>query len=316
MWRKWAAPRPSALCRCRFSKRAAKVSQRMSNCASNETAAKPGAASKEAASGFTLAELCICCAAEAFRGDGEALVTSIGLVPRLGAGLAKLTFAPGLMMNDGEAYLVSEPVPVGPRGDYRPKLEGRANYERVFNILYRGKRHAMITPVQVDRFGQTNLSTIGDYAKPKAALLGVRGLPGNTVNNANSLFLPNHGKRTLVAGEVDMVSGIGYNPARWPGGKKPRFLDLRRIITNLAVLDFRGPNHRIRILSLHPGVSLQEVRDNTGFALAVAEGCGATPAPTEQQLRLIRERLDPRNLRAGAIPGNPPGIRSDAQSAA
>ena len=266
-------------------------------------------------SGFTLAELCICCAAEAFRGDGEALATSIGLVPRLGAGLAKLSFAPGLMMNDGEAYLVSAPVPVGPRDGYRPKIEGRANYERVFNILYRGKRHAMITPVQVDRFGQTNLSAIGGYAKPKAALLGVRGLPGNTLNNANSLFFPNHSKRTFVAGEVDMVSGIGYNPARWPDGKMPRFLDLRRIITNLAVMDFRGPSHRIRILSLHPGVSLQEVRDNTGFELAVAEGLATTPAPTEAQLRLIRERLDPHNLRASAIPGNPPGIRDDAPSA-
>ena len=259
-------------------------------------------------SGFTLAELCICCAAEAFRDDGEALATSIGLVPRLGAGLAKLSFAPGLMITDGEAYLVSEPVPVGPRGSYRPKIEGLMTYERVFDLIYRGKRHAMVTPVQLDRFGQMNISVVGDYAKPKAALLGVRGYPGNTVSNANSMFIPNHGKRTLVAGEVDMVGGVGYNPARWPGGIKPKFLDLRRIISNLAVMDFQGPNNQVRVISLHPGVSFEEVQDNTGFELAAADGLTTTPAPTDAQLRIIRERLDPHDLRATVLPGNPPGV--------
>ena len=262
--------------------------------------------------GCTLAELCICCAAEAFRGDGEVLATSIGLVPRLGAGLAKLTFEPGLMITDGEAYLVAEPVPVGPRGSYRPKVEGLMTYERVFDLIYKGRRHAMVTPVQVDRFGQMNISVIGDYRKPKTALLGVRGYPGNTISNANSMFLPNHGKRAFVAGEVDMVGGIGYNPARWPGGKrkkKPGFLDLRRIVTNLAVMDFQGPNHAIRVRSLHPGVSFDEVQDNTGFELAAAEGLSTTRAPTDEQLKLIRERLDPHDLRAGAIPGNPPAMR-------
>ena len=260
-------------------------------------------------SGYSLAELCICSAAEAFRGDGEVLATSIGLVPRLGAGLAKLTFEPGLMITDGEAYLVREPVPVGPRGDYRPKIEGLMTYERVFDLIYKGKRHAMVTPVQVDRFGQMNISIIGDYERPKTALLGVRGYPGNTISNVNSMFLPQHTTRAFVAGEVDMVGGIGYNPARWPGGRKPPFLDLRRIVTNLAVMDFQGPNHAIRVTSLHPGVRFDEVQENTGFELAAAPGLSTTPAPTAAQLKLIRERLDPHDLRAGVIPGNPPGER-------
>ena len=260
-------------------------------------------------SGYSLAELCICSAAEAFRGDGEVLATSIGLVPRLGAGLAKLTFEPGLMITDGEAYLVREPVPVGPRGDYRPKIEGLMTYERVFDLIYKGKRHVMVTPVQVDRFGQMNISIIGDYERPKTALLGVRGYPGNTINNANSMFLPQHTKRAFVADEVDMVGGIGYNPARWPNGRKPEHLDLRRIVTNLAVMDFKGPNHAIRVISLHPGVGFDEVQESTGFELASAPGLSTTPVPTDEQLKLIRERLDPQDLRAGVIPGNPPGER-------
>ena len=249
----------------------------------------------------SLAELCICAAAEAFRGDGERLITSIGLVPRLAASLAKSTFEPGLMMTEGEAYLVSEPVPVGPRGDYSPKIEGLMTYERVFDLIYKGRRHALVTPVQIDRFGQMNISVIGDYARPRTALLGVRGYPGNTISNANSMFVPSHDTRTFVSGEVDMVAGIGYNPARWPNGRKPAHLDLRRIVSNLAVMDFGGKDHAIRVVSLHPGVTFEEVQDNTGFALERSQALGETPAPSEEQLAVIA-RLDPHGLRKSVFP--------------
>ena len=258
---------------------------------------------------YSLAELCISASAEAFRGDGERLITSIGLVPRLAASLAKSTFEPGLMMTEGEAYLVSEPVPVGPRGDYQPRIEGLMTYERVFDIIYKGKRHAMVTPVQVDRYGQMNISVIGDYARPRAALLGVRGYPGNTISNANSMFVPSHDRRTFVEGEVDMVGGIGYNPARWPNGKKPEFLDLRRIVSNLAVMDFQGSNNAVRVISLHPGATFEEVQDNTGFALERTEHLAETPAPNDAQLQAI-QRLDPHNLRTGIFKDNPPGRRT------
>ncbi len=255
---------------------------------------------------FSLAELCICASAETFRGDGELMVTSIGLVPRLAASLAKATFEPGLMMTEGEAFLVAEPVPVGPRGDYRPRIEGLMTYERVFDIIARGKRHAMVTPVQVDRFGQMNISLVGDYDRPKTALLGVRGYPGNTILNSNSMFVPSHDTRTFVEGEVDMVGGIGYNPDRWPGGKEPPFLDLRRIVSNLAVMDFGGDDHSIRVISLHPGVSFEEVQDNTGFPLQRIEGLDETTAPTSEQLAVLAQ-LDPHNLRATVFKDNPPG---------
>ncbi len=260
-------------------------------------------------SDYTLAELCICAAAEAFRGEGENLATSIGLVPRLAAGLAKLTFEPDLMITDGEAYLVAEPVPLGPRGDYQIKIEGLMTYERVFDIVYRGLRQAMVTPVQLDRFGQTNISIVGDYAKPKTALLGVRGYPGNTINNANSMFVPSHDQRTFVSGEVDMVGGIGYNAARWPGGEKPTWLDLRLVVSNLAVMDFQGRDNAIRVISLHPGVTFEEVQDNTGFELEALSSLGETPAPSTEQLTLLNERLDPHQLRAGLFKDNPPGRR-------
>ena len=262
---------------------------------------------EQPASEFTLAELCICAAAEAWRDDGEVLATGIGLVPRLAASLAMASFNPDLMMTDGEAYLVSEPVPVGPRGDYRPQIEGWMPYGRVFDNLWGGRRHAMVGPAQVDRWGQANISFIGpDHRCPKVQLLGARGLPGNSVHHANSMFVPDHNRRVFVEGEVDMAAGAGYNPARLPPGAKMDFLDLRMIVTNLCVLDFAGPDHAIRIRSLHPGVSAQEVQDSTGFALLIPEELPVTPAPLPSQLQVI-EGLDPHGLRTGVFKGNPSG---------
>jgi glutaconate CoA-transferase subunit B len=249
---------------------------------------------------YTLAELCITACAEAWRGDGEILASGIGLVPRLAASLAKLTFSPDLLMTDSEAYLVSEPVPVGPRDGYQLKVEGWMPFRHIFDLLWSGKRHAMTTPTQIDRFGSINISCIGDWRKPKAQLLGVRGIPGNTINHPCSFFVSNHTPRTFVE-RVDMASGVGYDPERWAPGVKRDFHELRRVVTNLAVLDFAGPHHAMRIRSVHPGVTLEQVRKQTSFELAVADGLGETRIPTGEALRIIRQVIDPHNLRASVF---------------
>ena len=156
---------------------------------------------------YTLAELCITGAAEVWRDDGEVLATGIGLIPRLAASLAKASFNPDLMMTDGEAYLVTEPVPPGPRNGYEIQIEAWMPYRRVFENLWSGKRHAMVGPTQIDRFGQSNISCIGDYESPKAMLLGVRGFPGNTIHHPNSFFVPNHGVRVFVDKHTDLLAG-------------------------------------------------------------------------------------------------------------
>src|SRR5262249_33433932 len=161
------------------------------------------------------------------------------------------------------------------------------NYDRVFSTLWSGKRHAMVAPVQIDRFGQTNISVIGEHARPKTAMLGVRGFPGNSVHHPNSFFFPAHNARALVPGEVDYVCSAGYNPKRYRSGRPPRMLDLRRIVTDLAVMDFEGPQHAIRVRSLHPGVTFEQVQDNTGFPLVRPEEIPNTPAPSADQLAWI-----------------------------
>jgi len=257
----------------------------------------------------TLAELLIAACAEVWRDDPEWLATGITPIPRLGASLAKLTFNPRLMITDGENMFLEEPAPIGPR-DTGPTVEGWAPFARTFDNLWGGRRHALVAPVQIDRFGQTNISVIGDHASPKAALLGARGFPGNSISHPNSYFVPQHSRRSMVAGEVDFVCSVGYNPARWPDGRKPHRLELRRIITNLCVLDFGGVDHAIRLVSLHPGVSVDEVRENTGFDIAVPDGAiPVTPLPNSEALAVIR-RLDPHDIRATLLKGNPPAVRA------
>jgi glutaconate CoA-transferase, subunit B len=253
----------------------------------------------------TLAELCIFACSQTFRTDREIVATGIGPVPRLGASLAKLTHSPGLMMTDGEAYLVEQPVPLGPRGDYRPKFAGYLPFSRFFDsAVWTGRRHAMVTPTQIDRFGQTNLSRLGGtHQQPKTQMLGSRGFPGNSIYHANSMFVPLHSPRTFVAGEVDMVSSAGYNPARRIAGANYSGIDLQRIVTNLCVMDFGGPDHAIRVVSLHPGVSFAQVQEATGFALIDAVA-GETPLPDDEALAIVA-RLDPHNLRGGVIKDNP-----------
>lgn len=256
---------------------------------------------------YTLAELCVAACAEAFRGNGEVIATGIGPVPRLGAGLAKLTHTPELMLTDGEAYLVEEPVPLGPRGDYKPRFAGHLPFSRFFDAaVWTGRRHAMVTPTQIDRFGQTNLSALGGtHQKPKVQMLGVRGFPGNSIYHPNSMFIPAHSRRVFVEGEVDMVSSAGYNPAKRIVGGNYTGIELRRIVTNLCVMDFGGPDHAIRVISLHPGVAFEDVQAVTGFSLLKSDRLVETPRPSAEDLQIIA-RLDPHDLRSAVIKDNPP----------
>ena len=243
----------------------------------------------------------VCAAAQAWKDDGEVLATGIGIVPRLAASLAMLSVNPELMMTDSEAWLVREPVPIGPRGDYAIKRETWMGFARIFANVWGGKRHAMVGPTQVDRFGQANISMVGsDYRRPKAQMLGVRGFPGNSINHANSFFVPNHGPKVFVPGEVDMVASVGYNPARLARGWSLDDIDIRSIYTNLCVLDFRGPAHQLQLVSLHPGVSVEQVQQATGFALHVPHAVARTADPTPAQLALL-ERLDPKGLRHSVL---------------
>jgi acyl CoA:acetate/3-ketoacid CoA transferase beta subunit len=244
------------------------------------------------------AEVCIVACAEAWRGDGEIAASPMGLIPTAGARLARATFEPDLLLSDGEACYVTgtwalgQPAP-GP-------VEGWIPFRSVFDLVWAGRRHVMMSPAQIDPYGNANISAIGDYVRPARQLLGVRGAPGNTVNHPVSYWVPRHLPRVFVP-RVDMVSGIGYDRARAAGPAVAAFLDLRRVVTNLAVLDFSGPDHRMRLVSVHPGVAVDEVVDSTGFELAVDGDVPETRQPMAAELALIRDVIDPDGLRGREV---------------
>jgi acyl CoA:acetate/3-ketoacid CoA transferase beta subunit len=244
-------------------------------------------------SSISRAEVCAVACAEAWRGDGEILASPMGLLPSLGARLARETFEPDLLLSDGEASYVAGPWALGaPPPD---TVEGWIPYRAIFDLVWSGRRHVMMGASQIDRYGNQNISCIGDFARPTNQLLGVRGAPGNTVNHPTSYWVPKHSTRVFVDG-VDMVSGVGYDKA-----DRGDFHEIRRVVTNLAVLDFATPDHTMRLASVHPGVTVDEVLAATGFPL-MADDVAETRLPTDTELRLIRDVLDPKSLRDREVP--------------
>ncbi|MQW74376.1 CoA-transferase [Nocardioides sp. dk4132] len=243
---------------------------------------------------ITRAEVCVAACSDAWRGSGEVLAHAVGLVPTISARLAKLTHSPDLVLTDGECFLMSEPPPLGRSAAAGGTIESWAPFRLIFDILATGKRHSMMGASQVDRFGNQNISSIGDWRKPKRQLIGVRGAPGNTVNHRTDYWIAKHSSRVFVE-SVDVVSGVGNDRARAHGTPSLRFHDLGVVITDLAVLDYDDEG-RLKVRSLHPGVTAEQVQEATGFDIDVSSA-GTTRVPDAEELRLIREVLDPRSLR-------------------
>ena len=239
------------------------------------------------------AEYCVVACAEVFRGDGEILASPFGTVPSLGARLARLTFEPDLVLTDGEAALMANTPALG-TGDGVVR-EAWMPYRRVFDVVWSGRRHVMMMASQVDRYGNQNLSAIGDWRRPTTQLIGVRGSPGNTVNHATSYWVPSHTPRVFVE-SVDVVSGVGYDRAA-SAPAAARFHDLRAVVSNLGTFDFSGPGRTLRLTAVHPGVTVPEVLASTGWDLALSDDVGETRAPNAEELELLREVLDPGGLR-------------------
>ena len=246
----------------------------------------------------TRAEVCVVAVAECFRGDGELLANPIGTIPMIGGRLARATFEPDLAMTDGEATLVANDRAVVPPDER--VIEYWNPYRSMFDWVWSGRRHVMMGASQVDRYGNQNLAAIGDYDRPTVQLLGYRGAPGNTINDPTSYWVPNHGPRVFVD-KVDTVTGIGWDRAA-ALGPAARFVDVRRVVSNLGVFDFETPDRRMRLRSVHPGVGVDDVLAATGFELVVPADVPESRLPTPEELRLIREVIDPEDAREREVP--------------
>ena len=273
----------------------------MSESSSWSEGTEGGRAAGSAVDGVTRADYCVIACAEVFRGDGEVMASAFGTAPALGARVAKLTFAPDLALTDGDAALVAGAPPIGTR-PADMLVESHMPYRKVFDVVWSGRRNLIMMASQIDRDGNQNISAIGDWAKPKAQLIGVRGAPGNTMNHPTSYWVPNHSTRSFVE-HVDVVSGVGYAQAAAAGTSATKFHEIRFVVSNLGMFDFETPDHTMRLRSVHPGVTVDEIVAATGFELSIPPDVPSTRPPTPEELTLIRDVLDPRGLRDREVKG-------------
>ncbi|WHU47640.1 CoA-transferase [Gordonia sp. L191] len=243
----------------------------------------------------TRAEYCVVSCAEIFRGAGEIMASPMAPIPLLGARLARLSFAPDLLITDGEALILADTPAIGKTGP----IEGWMPFSKVFDVVASGRRHVVMGANQIDRFGNQNLSAFGPLQHPTRQMFGARGAPGNTINHPTSYWVPRHSARVFVDA-VDIVCGLGFDKV---DPDNPAFddVDIARVVTNLGVFDFGGPDHTMRALSLHPGVSAEEVAENSSFEIAGLDEAPATREPSEEELGLIRDVLDPKVVRAKEV---------------
>ena len=152
-------------------------------------------------------------------------------------------------------------------------------------------------PAQIDQYGNTNNICIGDWHNPKIRLPGCAGIADFSMfySRGSFLYTPRHDTRTFVPSEqLYFISGVGFPEGKNSicGGSGPQC-----VITNLAYLDFDKDTNKMRVKSIHPGFELEHIKNSTGFDLVIPKKLEKTEPPTVEELRLLREKVDPLGIR-------------------
>ncbi|MDX1991540.1 MAG: CoA-transferase [bacterium] len=246
-------------------------------------------------SDWTIDELISVCIARQVV-DGEVLAQGIN-TPLVIAGfiLAKCTHAPNVRFASAIGQSITQ--------DWAPLAVARVEEmwlgkglmhvgfaAATADLLPRYHPKEFFRPAQVDAAGNFNNIAFGkDIQRPRLRLPGSGGIPDVTVTSENVyLYVPRHSRVTFV-GKVDFVSGLGHVPHRQRGGG-PRYL-----ISDLGQFDWH--EGKMRLISLHPGVTLEWVQAKTGFPLQIAPDLHETPPPSTEDVRLLREVIDPLGVR-------------------
>ena len=255
---------------------------------------------------YSVDELMISVLAGTLEDGDQACNGMASFIPVSAFMLARMTHAPDLVWLAGAAGLEPRPdrVPASTleASLWRESVMYVEQYGDFWNWVQKGPliTKFCVGAAQLDRYGNANNSVIGsDYHAPKVRLPGTAGL-GDMGSIGKRLFFwnPNHNPKSIVS-EVDFVSCAGYL-----GGDDERTrIGLEGgpelVVTNLAVLDFHPQSNHMRIRSVHPGVSVEEVQEATGFELLLPEDgeVPVTSPPSEAEVRLIREKIDPDGMR-------------------
>ncbi len=246
---------------------------------------------------YTAMELMICCAARALE-DRSTVAVGTG-IPCAAAMLAQRTHAPSLVILF-EAGGVAPMLPTMPIsvGDSRTFYRGvmATSMADIMETCQRGLiDYTFLGGAQIDAFGNLNSTLIGaDYRHPKVRLPGSGGANDLASLCWKVLVVTAHDRRRFVA-KLDFLTTPGYltGPGAREAAGLPPGTGPYRVITDLAVLGFHSTTRRMEVLSLHPGISLDQVRQATGFTLEVRDPLAITPPPTDTELRILRDEVDP-----------------------
>ena len=185
--------------------------------------------------------------------------------------------------------------PYAPGQPPEDAVEKLANMDDVFDFMLSGRFNNIMQPAQIDMYGNMNISVFGDWKKPARPLVGARGVPDNTSNGARVYYtVPNHHNRAFME-KVDFVCGVGWTKERREG--KIKYGGVTKVFSNLGVFDFDKKTGRMRLVSVHTGVTVQQVVENTGFELIMPKSVPETAPPSEEELMLMREVVDPGAIR-------------------
>lgn len=250
-------------------------------------------------SAYTPSEMMIVAAARALAGARTVFV-GVGL-PNVACNLAQRTVAPQLELiyeagvygarparlplSIGDPTLVSGSLAAMPMAD-------------LFGLYLQGGRVevAMLGGAQIDRYGNLNSTVIGDYQQPKVRLPGSGGAAEIALHAQRTLVIMRLSKRAFVQ-QLDFQTSPGHlegsdaRERRGLPGKGPTL-----VVTDLALFDFAPPTHEMRLIALHPGISLEQVQAQIGWPIAIAVDLSTTPPPSAAELIAIREELDPEGL--------------------
>lgn len=247
---------------------------------------------------YSESELMVCCAAREIK-NGEVVFVGIGL-PNIAVNLAKRVYGPGIKMIYEAGVFGADPrrLPLS-IGD--PCLvTGSTSVCSILDIFMFYLQRGLIDVgffggAQIDRFGNINTTVIGDYASPKVRLPGSGGACEISILAKRVIIIIKQSKRSFPE-RVDFVTSPGFIK----GGKEREKLELpgkgpEMVITDLGMYNFDELTREMVLVSLHPGVEIKRVRENTGWEMKISDNLKITKEPTEEETRVLRE-LDPRRI--------------------
>jgi glutaconate CoA-transferase subunit B len=254
--------------------------------------------SREYAKEFSYQELMVSASSRELRNHEVAFV-GIG-IPQLGALLAQRTHAPNLTLIYESGVIGTRPARL-PLSIGDPTLVsgtyGIFNFYETFSqLLQRGFIDVgFIGGAQVDKFGNINSTVIGDYEKPKVRLPGSGGGCEITGLSKRTIIVTPHEKRRLVE-KVDFVTSPGF--LNGPGAREAFGLEggPSAVITTMGVLRFDEKTKEMYLSSYHPGVTIDQAKQNTGWDLKISPNVKETEPPTVEEIRILREELDPQGI--------------------